>query len=161
MALSAKLTIYSESIPPFHFTILAVQPKQTLGTRFKNVLTIASSWFFPALPLNLQSAFMRWSISHFIKDKVIKRSVVTSVFWTCFLLNGLYFYISLSGNTTMHYQINCSVPNSGAFSSTQTRISLPLSFANCFNLMAADKPAGPPPTITTSVSSANLSISTS
>ena len=54
-----------------------------------------------------------------------------------------------------------TVPISGAFSSRQTRISLPLSFANCFNLIAADNPAGPPPTITTSVSSANLSMSTS
>lgn len=38
------------------------------------------------------------------------------------------------------------VPISLAFSTKQTRISLLLSKANCFALIAADNPAGPPPT---------------
>jgi hypothetical protein len=50
-------------------------------------------------------------------------------------------------------------PNSPAFSSNSTRkSSFPASFANCFSLMAADKPAGPPPTMRTSTSSASRSI---
>lgn len=52
-------------------------------------------------------------------------------------------------------------PISEAFSTRQTLISFPFSSASCFSLIAADKPAGPPPTITTSASSENLSISTS
>ena len=41
-------------------------------------------------------------------------------------------------------------PTSEPFSRTQTEISEPFSEANCFNRIAADKPAGPPPTMTTS-----------
>ena len=47
------------------------------------------------------------------------------------------------------------------FSMTHTRnSSLPASLASCLSLMAALIPAGPPPTMTTSASSAYLSIST-
>lgn len=53
------------------------------------------------------------------------------------------------------------LPISAAFSTRQTLSSFPVSSANCFSLIAADKPAGPPPTITTSASSENLSMSTS
>ena len=52
-------------------------------------------------------------------------------------------------------------PISEAFSTRQTLISFPFSSASCLSLIAADNPAGPPPTITTSASSENLSISTS
>ena len=43
-------------------------------------------------------------------------------------------------------------PGSEPFSKTTTETSLPFSSANCFKRMAADKPAGPPPTTTTSYS---------
>ncbi len=46
-------------------------------------------------------------------------------------------------------------PTSEPFSSTQTETSLPPSAASCFNRIAADKPDGPPPTITTSYSIAS------
>lgn len=46
-----------------------------------------------------------------------------------------------------------------AFSTRHTRSSFSYSLASCFRRMAAESPAGPPPTITTSASSANLSIS--
>lgn len=46
-----------------------------------------------------------------------------------------------------------------AFSTRHTRSSLLCLLASCFRRMAAERPAGPPPTITTSASSANLSIS--
>ncbi len=41
-------------------------------------------------------------------------------------------------------------PTSDPFSRTQTASSPPCSAANCFNRIAADRPAGPAPTITTS-----------
>mmetsp|Transcript_92003 Transcript_92003/g.265454 ORF Transcript_92003/g.265454 Transcript_92003/m.265454 type:complete len:207 (+) Transcript_92003:1465-2085(+) len=41
-------------------------------------------------------------------------------------------------------------PISAPFSTTQTLNSLPASFATCFALMAAPRPAGPPPMISTS-----------
>lgn len=47
-----------------------------------------------------------------------------------------------------------------AFSTRQTRISLLCSAANCLSRIAAERPAGPAPTITTSASSANLSMFT-
>jgi electron-transferring-flavoprotein dehydrogenase len=43
-------------------------------------------------------------------------------------------------------------PISDAFSMTHTPISLPRSAASCFRRIAADRPAGPPPTTTTSYS---------
>ena len=46
-------------------------------------------------------------------------------------------------------------PTSEPFSSTATLISLPAFIASCFSRMAADRPAGPPPTITTSYSIAS------
>lgn len=53
------------------------------------------------------------------------------------------------------------LPNSEAFSTRQTLISFFCSAASCFNLHAADKPPGPPPTMTTSAMSEHLSMSTS
>ena len=50
-------------------------------------------------------------------------------------------------------------PISGAFSTTHTLISSPLSSLSCLSLIAADRPAGPPPTISTSHSSASRDIS--
>ena len=41
-------------------------------------------------------------------------------------------------------------PISAAFSTTHTLISLPVSSAICLMRHAADKPAGPPPTMSTS-----------
>ena len=49
-------------------------------------------------------------------------------------------------------------PISLPFSIRQTSMSLPASFANCFSRIAADKPDGPPPTITTSNSMISRSI---
>ena len=46
-------------------------------------------------------------------------------------------------------------PSSPPFSSTQTDTSWPFSAASCFRRIAADKPAGPPPTMTTSYSIAS------
>ena len=51
-------------------------------------------------------------------------------------------------------------PSSEAFSTRQTRNSLPLASASCLRRHAADNPAGPPPTITTSASSDSRSILT-
>jgi len=56
---------------------------------------------------------------------------------------------------------SCHRPISGAFSTTHTRRSCPLSCANCRSRMAAERPAGPPPTITTSHSSLSRLMSTS
>lgn len=53
-----------------------------------------------------------------------------------------------------------SLPISGAFSTRHTLTSCPLSSASCLSLMAAESPAGPPPTITTSHSSDTRSMST-
>jgi hypothetical protein len=51
-------------------------------------------------------------------------------------------------------------PISPAFSNSSTRnSSLPASLANCFSLMAAHSPAGPPPTMHTSTWSDSRSIS--
>ena len=46
-------------------------------------------------------------------------------------------------------------PISDPFSSTATLTSAPAAAAFCFRRMAADRPAGPPPTITTSYSMAS------
>ena len=46
-------------------------------------------------------------------------------------------------------------PTSEPFSSTATLISAPAAAAFCFSRMAADRPAGPPPTTTTSYSMAS------
>src|SRR3954462_8111929 len=52
------------------------------------------------------------------------------------------------GSTTAPDRI-CA-PTSEPFSSTQTEISAPFSAASCLSRIAADRPAGPAPTITTS-----------
>jgi hypothetical protein len=50
-------------------------------------------------------------------------------------------------------------PSSPAFSSSNTlKSSFPASFASCLSLIAAESPAGPPPTIRTSTSSVSRSI---
>ena len=67
-------------------------------------------------------------------------------------------YIRIDEKRKLRYVIS---PISEAFSTRQTRISFSFSSASCFSLIAADNPAGPPPTITTSASSENRSISTS
>ena len=48
-------------------------------------------------------------------------------------------------------------PTSGPFSTIHTDKSLLLFLDNCFSFIAADKPAGPAPTITTSYSIFSLS----
>ncbi len=62
---------------------------------------------------------------------------------------------SRNGPATRH------LPISAAFSTTQTRSSVSCCAASCFSLQAAESPAGPPPTITTSASSVYRVISTS
>ena len=54
-----------------------------------------------------------------------------------------------------------ALPSSGAFSTTQTLISWLHSFASCLRRIEAARPAGPPPTMTTSNSSFSRVMSTS
>ncbi len=49
-------------------------------------------------------------------------------------------------------------PTSEPFSSTATETSVPAASASCFSLIAAESPAGPPPTMTTSYSMASRSM---
>src|SRR3954471_6216873 len=49
-------------------------------------------------------------------------------------------------------------PISDPFSSTQTLTSRPSAAASCLSWMAADRPAGPPPTMTTSYSMLSRSV---
>ncbi|POO03613.1 hypothetical protein TorRG33x02_008180 [Trema orientale] len=55
----------------------------------------------------------------------------------------------MSQKSSKYYR---TIPTSAPFSTTQTDKSTSFSRHSCFNRMAADKPAGPAPTITTSYS---------
>lgn len=67
---------------------------------------------------------------------------------------------SLSAVGSIQAPDNVWAPIWDAFSTTQTRSSFSCWLASCFSRMAADRPAGPAPTMTTSASSAKRSIST-
>jgi hypothetical protein len=56
--------------------------------------------------------------------------------------------VSATGSITAPLRV--WAPGSEPFSSTTTLTSAPLAAANCFSRIAVDRPAGPPPTMTTS-----------
>ena len=59
---------------------------------------------------------------------------------------------SVIARGSMTAPLRMCAPGSEPFSSTTTDTSLPAAAASCFSLMAADSPAGPAPTTTTSYS---------
>src|SRR5438552_12164288 len=81
----------------------------------------------------------------------MKRSSVTGVFSGAFLAcqSGIN---SLSARGSITAPERICAPTSEPFSSTQTLTSRPASAASCFKRIAADRPEGPPPTMTTSYS---------
>src|SRR6201996_5014009 len=86
-----------------------------------------------------------------VSDRNRKRSSVTStVSGAPFSFQSGISSVIARGSITAPDRI-CA-PISEPFSSTQTPSSTPFSAARCFRRIAADRPAGPPPTITTSYS---------